>query len=199
MAIVAYKNKNTDEVVAYAEPQPRLEALGEWERCDTSEVSYTVADAHDRAAAERASIEAAAALRLDSAAGSAIAGVAAASAYNTNAAAGDGTIAGPLPTLSTGTAGEQQQRVPVLAKDDALRDNNATPFEVNKQLADQEIASPPSDGVLKRAKRDHKTGATQIGANPEEHATVKAAKGATAAQAKAAETKAGEVTARAVS
>lgn len=173
--IVAYKNSNTQKVVAFTKPDARLEALAEWDRVDPSEVSYSVADAHDRAAAERRSIEAAAALRMDSAAGSAIAGVAAAAAYNTGQAAGEGVQSGPLPTLSTGTAGEVQQQVPVLAKSDALRDAATTSFEQNKAEADQEIASPPKDGVLKRAKRDQKTGRTQIGPNPEEHAGPKAA------------------------
>lgn len=173
--IVAYKNRNTDQVVAYREAQPRLEALDEWERTGTEDVTYSVADVHDRASAERKSIEAAAALRLDSAAGSAIAGVAAAAAYNTGQAGGEGTTGGPLPTLSTGDAGEKQQPVSLLAKEDALRDTAATSFEENKREAEAEIAHPPADGVLKRAKRDHKKGTTQIGENPGEHAGPRAA------------------------
>src|SRR5690349_11600969 len=111
--VVAYKNRNTDQVVAYPAPNPRLEALDEWERVEKSEVTYTVADAHDRAAAERAAIEGAAAIRLDSAAGSAAAGIAAAQAVNV--APGGAGQPGPLPTLSTGDAGEKQQPVPILA------------------------------------------------------------------------------------
>lgn len=172
MDVVAYKNKNTGHVVAFPEPNARLEALDEWEPADPSEVVYSVADAHDRAAAERAAIEAAAAIRLDSAQGAAAAGIAAAQAVNTGAA---GTPAPPLPTLSTGDAGERQQRVPVLAKDDALRATGATSFEENRRQAEQEIAHPPTDGVLKRAKADQRRGRTQIGDNPGEHAGPRAA------------------------
>lgn len=175
---VAYKNRNTGQVVAYPQADSRLEALNEWDRVGDDEITYTVADAHDRAAAERASIEAAAALRMDSAAGSAIAGVAAAAAYNTGHAAGEGETPGALPTLSTSDAAEKQQPVPLLAKDDALRDPATTAFEENKRLAEEEILHPPTDGVLKRAKRDHKRGATQIGPNPGEHAGPRAAKAA---------------------
>lgn len=172
---VVYKNRNTDQVIACEQPNPRFEAAAEWERTSEDDINYGVADFHDRAAAERKSIQAAAALRLDSAAGSAIAGVAAAAAYNTGQAAGEGSTAGPLPTLSTGAAGEQQQPVSLLDKVDPMRDTNATPFDVNKAMADQEIANPPRDGVLKRAKVDHKKGRTQIGPNPEEHSGPRAA------------------------
>jgi hypothetical protein len=172
--IVAYKNANTGQVVAYTQPDARLDALPEWERADPSEVTYSVADAHDRAAAERASIEAAAALRLDSAAGSAIAGVAAAAAYNTGAG-GPGSTPGPLPTLSTGAAGEIQQPVSLLDKHSELREMGGTPFEENARMAAEEIKNPPKDGVLKRAKRDQKKGITQIGPDPEDHAGPRAA------------------------
>jgi hypothetical protein len=168
--IVAYRNKNTGQVVALTAEDARLEKLSEWERTDASDVTYSVADAHDRASAERASIEAAAALRLDSAAGSAIAGVAAAAAYNTGQGAGAGQTPAPLPTMSTGAAGEIQQPVSLLDKHDELRETGATPFEENKRMAQEEIANPPSDGVLKRAKADQAKGRTQIGPNPEEHA-----------------------------
>lgn len=170
MAMVAYKNNNTGKVVAYTEADPRLEALPEWDRCDESEVGYTTADAHDRALAERESIEAAAAIRFDTAAGAAAAGLAHAAAINTAQAAGPGAPSGPLPTLSTGPAGEDQQRVPLLAKESALRDPATTPFEENKRRADYEIEHPPKTGVLARAKGDHKTGRTQIGDHPEKHA-----------------------------
>lgn len=183
-----YKNKNTGQVVAYPEPDSRLEALDEWEQANEDEVTYSVADAHDRAVAERSSIEAAAALRLDSAAGSAIAGVAAAAAYNTGQAGGDGTTPAPLPTLSTGSAGEKQQPVPLLAKDDQLRSPATTSFEENKRAADQEIAHPPTDGVLKRAKRDQRKGRTQVGPNPGEHAGPRAASAAASSTSASADT-----------
>jgi hypothetical protein len=173
VSIVAYKNKNTGQVVAYPTPDARLEALDEWERAEASEVTFSVADAHDRAAAERASIEAAAAIRLDTAAGAAALGIAGAKAAN-EAAGGSGQP-GPLPTLSTGDAGERQQLVSLLDKGNDARAAATTSFEENKRLADEEILHPPADGVLARAKRDHKTGATQIGENPQEHAGPRAA------------------------
>lgn len=169
-----YRNRNTEQVVAYPQPDTRLDNLDEWERVGEDQITYSVADAHDRAAAERASIEAAAALRMDSAAGSAIAGVAAAAAYNTGQAGGDGDTPDPLPTLSTGAAGEQQQPVTLLTKHDKLRDTGSTPFEENARLAAQEVANPPRDGVLKRAKRDQRQGRTQIGPNPQEHSHARA-------------------------
>jgi hypothetical protein len=207
MAIVAYKNKNTGQVVAFPGENGRLEALNEWDRVDASEVTYSVADAHDRARAERESIQAAAAIRLDSAQGAAAAGIAAAQAVNTDQSV-TGQVPGPLPTLSTSDAGEKQQPVSLLAKDDALRDTATTSFEENKREADKEIEHPPTDGVLARAKRDHKKGATQIGPNPQEHAGPKAAaaageldktdtdKTATPATTAAATPKAGTVAAK---
>jgi hypothetical protein len=173
MSAVAYKNRNTGQVVAFPGRNPRLEALEEWERVDTGAVTYAVADAHDRAAAERKSIEAAAAIRLDTAVGAAAAGIAASNAVNT-AQGGDGQPA-PLPTLSTSDAGEKQNLVKLLDKGDELRKAATTSFEENKRLADQEILHPPRGGVLARAKADHKSGATQIGDNPEAHAGPRAA------------------------
>lgn len=181
MSIVAYKNVNTGQVVSYTNPNPRLEASQVWKTVDAGQVTLPIADAHDRAAAERESIEAAAAIRLDSAAGAAAAGLLGATAANTPAG-GPGTAPGPLPTLSTGNAGEVQNIVPMLDKDDPSRASATTPFEENKRLAEQEIASPPREGVLKRAKRDHKTGATQIGDNPEEHPGPRASKAAAGAR-----------------
>lgn len=173
MSAVAYKNRNTGQVVAFPGPNPRLDALDEWERTDTGAVSYAVADAHDRAAAERESIEAAAAIRLDSAVGAAAKGIAASRAVNT-APGGDGQPQA-LPTLSTSDAGEKQNLVKLLDKDDELRQSATTSFEENKRLADREILHPPRGGVLARAKKDQRTGATQIGPNPEEHAGPRAA------------------------
>lgn len=167
MSIVAYKNKNTGQVVAYPEANSRLEMLGEWERTGSENVSYAVADAHDRAAAERQSIEAAAAIRLDSAVGAAAYGIAAAEAVNTGPSTG--SVPAALPTLSTSSAGETQNLVSLLDKGDLSRAAATTSFEENKRLADEELLHPPTDGVLARAKRDHKTGATQIGPNPEDH------------------------------
>lgn len=186
---VAYKNKNTDQVVAYPEPDARLEALPEWSRVDESEVTYSVADAHDRAAAERASIEAAAAIRLDTAAGAAAAGIAVAQAANT-AIGGPGQPQ-PLPTLSTGSAGETQQPVSLLDKASGLRDTGSTAFEENKRLADAEVANPPTDGVLKRAKADQRSGATQIGGRGAHAADRAAAKAGDSTSAKAADKTAG--------
>lgn len=172
--VVAYKNRNTGQVVAFPGPSPRLEALDEWQRTTASEVTYSVADAHDRAAAERESIEAAAAIRLDGAQGAAARGIAA--SRSVNVAPDLGTQPQPLPTLSTSDAGEQQNLVTLLDKDDELRKVATTSFEENKRRADEEIAHPPTDGVLARAKRDHKTGATQIGPDPEDHAGPAAAR-----------------------
>lgn len=169
MGIVAYKNTNTGQVVAYPAENSRLEALAEWERTHEGNVTYAVADAHDRAAAQQASIEAAAAIRLDTAAGAAAAGIAAATAANT---AAGGNAGQPLPTLTTTGAGEASTSlVGLLNKDDPARSTAATSsFEENKRRAEEEIAHPPKDGVLARAKRDQKSGAVQIGDNPEEHA-----------------------------
>lgn len=161
-AVVAYRNVRTKQVIGLTEVDPRFEAQNEWERCDPGEVKYAVADAYDRALAERRSIEAAAAIRLDSAAGSAIRGVAAAAAYNTGNAAGEGHQPEPLPTLSTGDAGEKQQLVPLLDKTDPLRRTTTTSAEDHERAAEYEIANPPRSGVLARAKADHKSGATQI-------------------------------------
>jgi hypothetical protein len=169
----AYKNDNTGQVVCFAEKDPRLESLDNWKSIDASEVPASAAHLADLAAAERASIEAAAAARLDETAAAAVGTVHKAAAKHTSVPG----ASQPTPTLSTG-AGPQESLAAALDKEHPARAVDATSFEENRRAAEAEMANPPTDGVLKRAKADHKSGATQIGDNPEEHAGPKAAKAA---------------------
>jgi hypothetical protein len=53
---------------------------------------------------------------------------------------------------------------------------DSTSQEINRRMAEEEIANPPQTGVLTRAKDDQKKGRTQIGPRPEEHPAGMAAK-----------------------
>lgn len=167
----AYRNKNTSQVVVYTDKNPRLEALKEWETVGADQVPRSSADATARAVAERASIEAAAAIRYDTAQGSAMQTVAASMSRETTNVGGGQVRSEPLPTLSTlsGSPEQATSLIPLLAKQDPARRVDATPQELNRQLAQDEIDNPPTTGVLARAKDDQRRGVTQIGPNPTDH------------------------------
>jgi hypothetical protein len=170
---VAYKNVNTDQVVLFPKENPRLEALNVWVRVDAGEVPTSVAEAYDRAAAQRRAIEASAAIRHDTTTGRALGGIAESAARNTGPAEGEASQ--PLPTLAVATPDSEQSLVGVLEKADPKRAVDSTSQALARKAEAEAIANPPRDGVLARAKRDHRTGATQIGPDPEEHVGPKAA------------------------
>lgn len=165
--MIAYKNRNTGQVVPFPAENPRLEALNEWERVDSAQVPATAAAANDLARAQRATIEAAAKIRYDTAAGRAQAVLAEAGRTETAAA---GPAAQPLPTLSHADAAPTQATslVALLDKEDPARRAPSTSYEETRRIAEAEAADPPRDGVLARAKRDQRTGATQVASNAEE-------------------------------
>jgi hypothetical protein len=170
--MVTYRNKNNrDHVVTFPERDARLEALDNWERVDDAEVPEEAAELAAIVEAERRSIEEAAQHRLDATKGLAEGKVneaAAKSASIEGAGAGSPTLAHAGPKGATGTAA-------ALDKDHPDRKSATASFDENKAAADAEIADPPKDGVLARAKADHREGRTQIGDNPEEHAGPRAA------------------------
>lgn len=156
----AYKNINTGQIVHFREANSRLETLNNWTQVPATDVPSSVAVAADRAEAQRRMIASAAALRFDSAAGAAAAGL----AHAEQVVGPRDASSEPLPTAAMVTAVDEQSSslVGMLDKADPVRKVDGTAFEVNKAAAEREIENPPRDGVLARAKRDQKTGATQI-------------------------------------
>jgi hypothetical protein len=152
----AYKNRNTGQVVLYGDKHPELEALDNWETVDPKDVddktmdaarlAYAAADTEQRLIAQAQAARQAARTAPD----------------------GDGVLDGsPPPTPTAGhthIAGVgDQDRILDKSKGKGAavqigpnpENHPQTPAEV-AALGAYQTENPPTDGVLARAKRDHK-------------------------------------------
>lgn len=162
----AYRNKNMPEqVVVRADRDPRLDALDNWELVEDAEVPEASKIVLDRAAAERASIEEAARRRLEDAKGEARGLV-------NRATDSETTLEGarePSPTAANAYP-EPEPGVAALDKEHPRRKVEDTiSYEEGRRRYEQALANPPTTGVLARAHADQRSGAVQIGPNPQEH------------------------------
>lgn len=167
-----YKNKNTGDTYTFDQPAPDLEALPNWERQDVEVPQYAV-DAAARARAQQESIEEAARNRYDRTLAASSGDVNLSGARNSSLETGV-----PVPTLANTQALGEPDQTGLLSGDDARGravqigpDQHVHPRTFEELVARQQadIENPPQTGVLGRAHRDHRTGATQIGENPEIH------------------------------
>lgn len=173
-----YRNTNTGDVYTLADRDSRLDALSNWELVEDADVPERVEQALDRAAGERATIEAAAGHRLD------ITKAGAEGKVN-KTTADETSLPSDSPPVATFYSHQPEQPMSpggLLDKDELTgrpgvnakqigpnpEEHPSTREELEEQ-ARRDEENPPTTGVLARAKADHRSGAVQIGPNPEEH------------------------------
>lgn len=168
-----YRNINTGDVHTFAEPHPELEALDNWVTVADAEVPDSAHRALAVAEAERAAIEQAQGHRYDRTLAD---GQGAANEYGNRSTSRDGGPPAPVRPVGIAPTGVA---VPVLSNPDlkigGLHDATDGPGgrRAVADLAAAQAASPPRDGVLARAKADQRSGAVQIGDNPQEHDAIR--------------------------
>lgn len=170
-----YRNTNTGDVHTFPERHPELEALPNWTELTDVEVPESAQRAAAVAAAERAAIEAAQGHRYDRTVAD---GEGAANEYANRSTSREGGPPAPVRAVGVPPAGTP---VPVLS-DPGLKIGGLHPntegaggAKAVANLAAEQALNPPVGGVLARAKADQRSGAVQIGDNPEEHDAVRAA------------------------